>query len=61
GTAIFKCSDNPPVGENVSFLPVEGPSDLYLWLTGEAAKMLRGEKPLTFMMPQRDNNQTTTK
>ncbi len=61
GTAIFKCSDDPPVGDNVSFLPVEGPSDLYLWLTGQAAKMLRGEKPLTFMMPQRDSNQTTTK
>jgi len=56
GTAIFKCSDNPPVGDKVSFLSVEGPSDLYLWLTGEAAKMLRGEIPLSFTMPQRNQN-----
>lgn len=61
GTAIFKCSDNPPVGDNVAFLPVEGPSDQYLWLTGEAAKMLRGEKPLSLTIPQRDTNSTTKK
>ncbi len=59
GTAIFKCSDNPPVGEKVSFLSVDGPSDLYLWLTGEAAKMLRGEIPLSFTMPQRNQNSVT--
>jgi len=56
GTAIFKVTDNPPVGDNVSFLPVEGPSDLYLWLTGEAAKMLRGQIPLSLTMPQRNND-----
>ena len=58
GTAIFKATDNPPVGDNVSFLPVEGPSDLYLWLTGEAAKMLRGQIPLSLVMPQRNNDST---
>jgi hypothetical protein len=55
GTAIFKISGNPPAGgDDVSFLPGDGqPSDLYLWLTGEAAKMLRKERPLTMTMPVR--------
>lgn len=52
GTAIFKCSDNPPKGKEVSFLPIEGKSsDLYLKLTGEAARMLRREIPLQTSMP----------
>ncbi|KAA2243602.1 xylosidase [Chitinophaga agrisoli] len=55
GTAIFKVSDNPPVAKNVSFIDMDGkPSDLYLWLTGEAAKMLRKEKPLSQEMPKRN-------
>ena len=55
GTAIFKCTDNPPVGKEVKFVGMDGmPSDHYLWLTGEAAKMLRREKPLSFEMPRRD-------
>jgi hypothetical protein len=54
GTAIFKCSDNPPVGKNVAFIDMDGtPSDWYLWLTGQAARMLRKELPLTIQMPQR--------
>ena len=55
GTAIFKCSDNPPVSENAKFIDMDGkPSDHYLWLTGEAAKMLRREVPLSFTMPERN-------
>ena len=55
GTAIFKCTDNPPVGKEGKFVGMDGmPSDHYLWLTGEAAKMLRREKPLSFEMPRRD-------
>ena len=54
GTAIFKVSDNPPVSTVAKFVGMEGkPSDHYLWLTGEAAKMLRKEKPLSFKMPER--------
>lgn len=54
GTAIFKCTDNPPVGKDIQFVGMDGqPSDHYLWLTGEAAKMLRKEKPLSFKMPKR--------
>ena len=55
GTAIFKCSDNPPVSEIAKFVDMDGrPSDWYLWLTGEAAKMLRKEKPITLTMPERE-------
>ena len=43
GTAFFKCTNTPPVGES-SFITYEGEaSDHYLWLAGEAAKYLRGE------------------
>ncbi len=54
GTAIFKCTDDPPVGEGVSFLGYEGlASDHYLWLTGEGGRMLRGETPATREPPER--------
>jgi hypothetical protein len=47
GTAIFKASKNPPVGASGFVRFEEGiPSDYYLFLTGCAGKMLRGEKPL---------------
>lgn len=45
-TAIFKCSNDPPTGEGVSFLDYKGlPSDHYLRLTGEGGRLLRGEIP----------------
>lgn len=54
GTAIFKCTDNPPVSDVAKFVGMDGkPSDLYLWLTGEAGKMLRKEKPLSIKIPER--------
>jgi len=53
GTAIFKCTNNPPVGAN-PFLTYEGlPSDHYLWLTGEGGRMLRGERAMTDLFPER--------
>ena len=54
GTAIFKCAHKVPVGENV-FVPIEQdtPTDYYLWLTGQAAKMLRKEIPLQQEIPVR--------
>ena len=43
-TAIFKCSNNPPTANGGKFITYEGlPSDHYLKLTGNAAKLLRGE------------------
>ncbi|MBN2063669.1 MAG: hypothetical protein JW745_02620 [Sedimentisphaerales bacterium] len=46
GTAIFKCTNQPPTG-NSPFCTYEGlPSDHYLRLTGQIGKMLRGEIPV---------------
>jgi hypothetical protein len=52
GTAIFKCTNDVPVGENVKFLTYDGlPSDFYLKLTGNGAKLLRGEIPISATIP----------
>ena len=54
GTAIFKCATEVPVGSPGSaFVPMEQGirSDHYLFLAGEAARMLRKEKPLIDTMP----------
>lgn len=54
GTAIFKVTDTPPVGDDYYFVGNDGmPSDHHLWLTGQGAKMLRGEIPVEFNMPER--------
>ena len=43
-TAIYKCTNTPPVGES-RFLTYEDlPSDYYLRLTGLAGKLMRGER-----------------
>lgn len=58
GTAIFKCTNTPPAGEN-PFLTYEGlPADHYLWLTGEGARLLRGEIDATEAMPIRTGQAT---
>jgi hypothetical protein len=56
GTAIFKVTNNPPLSadKNTLFAGLDDlPSDFYLWLTGEAARMLRKEKPLSMKLPKR--------
>ena len=51
GTAIFKCTANPPVGAS-TFLTNEGlASDHYLKLVGAASRMIRGELPQSEAMP----------
>lgn len=55
GTAIIKISHKVPVGKSI-FVPNEKevPTDHYLWLTGMAGKMLRGEIPFSKDLPLRD-------
>jgi hypothetical protein len=44
GTAVFKCVNAVPVGQNSKFLNYEGlPSDYYLKLVGTASKLIKGE------------------
>lgn len=56
GTAIFKCAKRVPVGKSV-FVPIEDyvGSDHYLWLAGNAARMLRKEIPLLMTQPSRES------
>jgi hypothetical protein len=54
GTAVFKCTNDPPVSKS-NFVTFEGlPSDHYLWLTGMGARLLRGEVETTEAPPPRD-------
>jgi hypothetical protein len=54
GTAIFKCTNEPPTGDGFAFLTYEElPSDYYLWLAGQAGRLLRDEIPLTKSIPER--------
>ncbi len=56
GTAIFKCSNSPPIGES-KFVDFEGlPSDHYLWLCGIGGKLLRGEISASARIPDRQAN-----
>jgi hypothetical protein len=50
-TAIFKCTNDVPVG--APFVTFEGlPSDYYLRLTGAGGEMLRGRRGLDVPMPE---------
>jgi hypothetical protein len=52
GTAIYKVSNQPPVGKH--FVTYEGlPADWYLKLTGAATQMIRGDTPLAEKIPVR--------
>jgi hypothetical protein len=53
GTAIFKCTNDVPVGES-KFCDMDGmPSDFYLWLTGQASQMLKKKIPVISTIPLR--------
>ena len=62
GTAIFKCEKRSQVPDNreIKFDGIEDhlPSDFYLWLTGEAGRMLRKEKYFTKVTPAPSENNT---
>jgi hypothetical protein len=45
GTAIFKCTNDPPVGEDAEFLTYEGlATDHYLKLAGRAGALIRDQR-----------------
>lgn len=61
GTAIFKCTNNPPVGHS-TFLTYDGlPSDFYLWLTGRIGEHLRTQSTAPVEIPIRNAQQTERK
>ena len=44
GTAIFKCTNNPPTGNGAKFVTLDGlPSNFYLKLVGRGTQLIRGE------------------
>ena len=53
GTAIFKTTQTPPVGDSHFLTEPALPSDHYLWLTGTLGKLLRGELPASDTLPGR--------
>jgi hypothetical protein len=56
GTAIFKCTNAPPVGKGAQFTDYEGlPSDYYLRLSGSGGRMLRREIPYSETIPGSPN------
>lgn len=61
GTAIFKCSSHPPVGESKFVSEEDLPSDHYLWLSGMGGRLLREEIPSTEQMPRRDQGRLPKK
>ena len=56
GTAIFKCTNSPPVGASPFLTYEDLPSDHYLWLTGTGGRLLRGQIEPTEEMPNRRVN-----
>ena len=57
GTAIFKCTNDPPVGES-RFATYEGlGTDHYLWLTGKIGGILRSKGGPIWKIPVRDEQQ----
>jgi len=58
GTAVFKCTNNPPSGES-NFLTYDGmSSDHYLWLTGRIGVFLRTKNTTPVEIPIRNAQQT---
>mgnify|MGYP006277570543 CR=1 FL=1 len=54
-TAIFKTDRNPPVGESRFVTTPDLPGDHFLWLTGQGARLLRGDLTGEAMPMRRPN------
>jgi hypothetical protein len=53
GTAILKCTNQPPAGPSTFESEPGLASDTYLWLTGQIGRMLRQELPFSPTPPMR--------
>ncbi len=53
GTAIFKTTNHPPVGEIKFLADPSLPTDHYLWLVGQIAQMFKGSAPAGDELPVR--------
>ena len=61
GTAIYKVRQDPPATPEAPFVAEpEVPGDHYLWLTGEAGRVFRGELKPTEALPLRAPNTPAT-
>ncbi|MEQ8209907.1 MAG: glycoside hydrolase family 71/99-like protein [Lacipirellulaceae bacterium] len=56
GTCVFKCTNDPPVGESpfLTYAVDQLPSDHYLWLTGRIGDLMGGELADLIELPQRN-------
>ncbi len=55
GTAIFKCANDVPEGENSRFLTFDGlPTDFYLKVVGQGTKLIRAETTAASARIERD-------
>jgi len=60
GTAIFKRTNDPPLGR-CRFVTYEGlPSDQYLWLVGQVKRLLCNTIPVAEKLPPRNVRHNTT-
>jgi hypothetical protein len=53
GTAIFKCTNDPPIGDSTFVSEPALPSDFYLRLCGQGGQLLRGEIDAGQRIPSR--------
>lgn len=53
GTAIFKTTHQPPVGDSQFLAEPELPTDHYLWLTGAIGQLFKGKLPPSDTLPKR--------
>ncbi|MBT3201701.1 MAG: xylosidase/arabinosidase [Phycisphaerales bacterium] len=61
GTAIFKCTNNPPIGASKFLTYKDLPTDHYLWLTGRIGRLVAGKIPATEDIPKRKPAKTLHK